>query len=119
MSAVAEHRAGRRARAHAGGKARGRSARAPFAGGIAWIVAVGALLAGVVAVNVAVLRLNVELDRLGRERAELKADIATGRAQLSSASANSRIESEAATRLGLVPADPALTTYVRITPEAR
>lgn len=118
MSAIAEHRAGRRARS-AGGKRGARDRRRPFAGGVAWIVVVGALLAGVVAVNVAVLRLNVELDRLGRERAELKADVASGRAQLSTASANSRIEGEAAARLGLMPADPSLTTYVRIAPEAR
>ena len=34
------------------------------------------LLAGVVAVNVAVLRLNLELDQVDRDRSELKADIA-------------------------------------------
>lgn len=91
-----------------------RKARAPgaFGGGVLWIVVVGLLLAGVVAINVLVLRLNVELDELRRTRAELKADIATSRAQLSSASANARIESEAATKLGLVPADPNDTTYV-------
>ena len=77
-----------------------------------WIVVVGSLLAGVVAINVLVLRLNVELDELRRTRAELKADIATSRAQLSSASANARIESEAAAKLGLVQADPNATTYV-------
>jgi cell division protein FtsL len=86
---------------------------------VVWIVAVGALLAGVVAINVLVLQLNVELDRYGRERAELKADIASARAQLSSASANARIESRAEAQLGLVPADPALTTYVRLEPSSR
>ncbi len=77
-----------------------------------WIVVVGLLLAGIVAINVLVLRLNVELDELRRSRAELKAEIATTRAQLSSASANARIESEAATKLGLIAADPNETTYV-------
>jgi hypothetical protein len=54
----------------------------------------------------------VELDGLRRTRAELKAEIATTRAQLSSASANVRIETEAAGKLGLVEADPNATTYV-------
>ena len=75
---------------------------------------IGALLAGVVAINVLVLRLNVELDDLRRTRAELKADIATTRAQLSSASAKARIESEAARKLGLVEADPNATTHLRL-----
>jgi cell division protein FtsL len=86
--------------------------RAGFGGAVVWIVVVGLLLAGIVAINVLVLRLNVELDELRRSRAELKADIATTRAQLSSASANARIESEAATKLGLIAADPNETTYV-------
>ena len=67
---------------------------------------VGVCLAGIVAINVAVLRLNVELDQLSSVRADLKADIAIGKAQLSSASSHIRIETEAATRLGLVQADP-------------
>ena len=93
-----------------------RAARGAFGGGVLWIVVVGMLLAGIVAINVLVLRLNVELDELRRTRAELKADIATSRAQLSSASANARIETEAARRLGLAPADPNTTTYVPLEP---
>ena len=103
MSTIAEAQAAPR---------RARLPQAGFSGAVVWIVAVGLLLAGVVAINVLVLRLNVELDELRRSRAELKADIATTRAQLSSASANARIESEAATKLGLVAADPNATTYV-------
>jgi hypothetical protein len=95
---------------------RARAARGAFTGGVLWIVVIGSLLAGVVAINVLVLRLNVELDELRRTRAELKADIATTRAQLSSASANSRIEHEAATKLGLVEFDPNETTYLRLEP---
>jgi hypothetical protein len=95
---------------------RARTARGAFAGGVLWIVVIGALLAGVVAVNVLVLRLNVELDGLRQTRAELKADIAATRAQLSSASAKVRIESEAATKLGLVEADPNATTHLRLEP---
>lgn len=88
--------------------------RAPFAGGVVWIVVIGGFLAGIVALNVVVLQLNMRLDDLGRERARLKADSALLRSQLSSASSNVRIEQAARTRLGLVPADPISTTYVRL-----
>jgi cell division protein FtsL len=83
-------------------------------GGVSWIVLFGVLLAGVVAVNVAVLQLNVRLDELGRERVQLRADNARLSSQLSSASAAVRIENEARARLGLAPADPATTTYVQL-----
>lgn len=76
------------------------------------IVLFAALLAGVVAVNVAVLRLNVELDRTGRERSQLKADVAGLRSELSSTSATSHIERVATDELGLVLADPETTAYV-------
>ncbi len=88
------------------------SSSRPFTGGILWIAAVGVLLAGIVAVNVVVLQLNVQLDGLGRERAELKADNARLRSRLSSASANARIERDAAAKLGLRAADPLTLTYV-------
>lgn len=95
---------------------RARAGRSAFTGGVLWIVGVAALLAGVVAINVFVLRLNVELDDLRRTRAEIKAEIATTRAQLSSASANARIETQAASKLGLVEADPNATTYLELDP---
>ena len=95
---------------------RARAGRSAFTGGVLWIVLVAALLAGVVAVNVLVLRLNVQLDDLRHDRAELKAEIASTRAQLSSASANTRIETEAATKLGLVKNDPAQTTFLQLAP---
>ena len=50
-----------------------------------WIALVAGLLAGVVAMNVAVLRLNMKLDQLGRERADLRAENAALSSQLSSA----------------------------------
>ena len=87
----------------------------PF-GGVVWIVVLAVLLAGVVAVNVAVLQLNVRLDELGRERVQLRADTNRLSSQLSSASANARIESDARTKLGLVRADPALTYHVELAP---
>ena len=83
-------------------------------GGVLWIVLFAALLAGVVAVNVAVLRLNLQLDGTARERTQLGADIAQLRSQLSSAAATDRIETKARTELGLVQADPTTTVYVQL-----
>jgi cell division protein FtsL len=113
MSAVAEAPLpiGDRPAALEGGR---RRLRRPLTGGVVWIVAVGCLLAGVVALNVVVLQLNVRYDRLSRQRAELQADVALLRAELSTASAGSRIESLAQEKLGLVPASPDVTEYVRI-----
>lgn len=95
------------------------SSRRPFAGGVLWIAAVGMLLAGIVAVNVLVLQLNMQLDGLGRERAGLKADNARLRSQLSSASAQSSIERDAKTRLGLQAADVLTLTYVDLARTAK
>jgi cell division protein FtsL len=111
MSTIAEAPVVRRARRSKPDKAR---SRAPFAGGVAWIVLVGALLAGIVAVNVLVLQLNMQFDGLSRQRAQLKADNALLRSQLSSASAHVRIEDAATAQLGLRPADDLTTTYVRL-----
>jgi hypothetical protein len=80
-----------------------------LAGGVAWIVVVAALLAGVVAVNVAVLQLNLRLDGTNRERAQLKADIAADQAKLASAKRTAGIIQGAQ---GLVPADPATTASI-------
>jgi cell division protein FtsL len=98
------------------GSAKRERARRPVTGGVLWIVVLAALLAGIVAVNVIVLQLNVQLDGLTRQRAELRADNAKLRAQLSSAAANARIARDARDGLGLVAADPATTTYVRLAP---
>jgi cell division protein FtsL len=87
----------------------------PF-GGVVWIVLLAVLLAGVVAVNVAVLQLNVRLDELGRERIELQGETKRLSSQLSSASATARIESQAKSKLGLVQADPELTFHVQLPP---
>jgi len=82
-----------------------------MAGGLVWIVFSAVLLGGVVALNVVVLRLNMELDRAGRERANLRAENALLASRLSSAAASAQIESLAKAR-GLVAADPSATTYV-------
>ena len=83
-------------------------------GGVFWIAIVAVLLAGIVAMNVAVLRLNMRLDRLGRERADLRAENAQLFSELSSAAAAGRIQALAIKRLGYVPAGPDQTTYVRL-----
>jgi cell division protein FtsL len=85
-----------------------------LSGGVVWIVFFAVLLSGVVAVNVAVLRLNLERDRVSSERTQLQADISRLRSQLSTAAASTRIETKAQKELGLVPADPDTTVYVRL-----
>lgn len=84
------------------------------AGGVFWIAVVAGLLAGIVAMNVAVLRLNMKLDRLGRERADLRAENAALSVQISSAASAPRIQGLAAKRLGLVQATPDETSYVKL-----
>jgi cell division protein FtsL len=83
---------------------------------VVWITVVTVLLGGIVALNVAVLRLNIRLDQLGRERAKLRADNAALGSQLSSAAASARIEDLARRQLGLVPAQATDTYYVDIAP---
>ena len=82
-------------------------------GGVVWIVVVATVLAGVVAMNVAVLRLNVEYERLGRDKVGLVADNSALSAELSSSASTARIESAARAR-GLVPAGSDQTTYVTL-----
>jgi cell division protein FtsB len=84
----------------------------PLRSGLLWIVVVGTLLAGLVAVNVAVLQLNVRLDQLARERASLRDRNAALESQLSSSKASSLIQERARLRLGLVPASE--MTYVKL-----
>ena len=114
-----------RPRPRARPKARARAARhakrakAPMFGGVLSIVIVTVLLTGVVALNVAVLRLTVELDRLGRERTELRAENAVLAARVSKARATGRIRNLADRRLGLVTADPDQMTFVELSPAER
>jgi cell division protein FtsL len=100
-------------RARASTRSRARP-RLLLGGGILWIVLFAALLAGVVAVNVAVLRLNVQLDQAARDQSRLTAEIATLRSELSSVSASARIERRARRDLGLVPAAPDAVSYVEL-----
>jgi type VI protein secretion system component VasF len=84
------------------------------AGGVFWIGIIAALLAGVVALNVAVLRLNMQLDGLSKQRSELRARNAALAAKLSGAASAPRIQGLAARRLGLVQATPDQTSYLTL-----
>jgi len=77
-------------------------------GAIVWIVACAIVLAGVVFVNLAVLRLNLELDSATTERSKLRAENATLASQLSRSLASPRIQSTARREDGLVDAGPAV-----------
>jgi cell division protein FtsL len=94
-------------RARARRKARAR-------GGILWIAISGILLAGVVFVNVAVLRLNLQLDNANEQRTKLRADNAALQSELSSQLASPRIAALATRQDGLVPADPTTIGYVSL-----
>jgi cell division protein FtsL len=83
-------------------------------GGVVWIVFLALLLTGVVAMNVAVLRLNMRLDELGQERANLRAENHELQSQISSGATLSRVQTLARTRLGLQVAEPGDTGYVRL-----
>ena len=116
MSTIAQGNVARKKRRAAAATTAARS-RAPFAGGVGFPRRgrnIALLLAGIVAVNVLVLQLNMQFDGLSRERAQLKADNALLRSQLSSASASVRIEDAAKSKLGLQAADGLTTTYVRL-----
>jgi len=82
------------------------------AGGVVWIGAIALLLAGVVALNVAVLRLNVRLDQLGHDRTNLRADNAQIQSEIAARAASGRIAGLASGRLGLAPAAPENWTYL-------
>jgi cell division protein FtsL len=90
--------------------------RARVAGGVLWIALFALLLAGIVAMNVAVLRLNMSLDRLTRDRARLRGDNAALQSRLSSSAAAPMIQSLARHKLGLEPAAPDATTWVELGP---
>jgi cell division protein FtsL len=65
----------------------------------------------VVALNVAVLRLNVRLDELGQERSQLRADNAQISSEIASQAASGRIAALASNKLGLAPTS---ATYLDI-----
>jgi hypothetical protein len=90
-------------------------AKAGVAGGLAWIIVASVLLAGIVALNVAVLRLNIRLDHMNTDREELRAENAALGAKLSGAVSSPRIQALAKQR-GFVLADPTTIGYVDLAP---
>ena len=92
-------------------RARRRTQGWRLTGGIFWISAFAVLLAGVVALNVAVLRVNMNVNDLSKQQADLQAQNQALASQLSSAGSSIRIE-QAARKLGLVPAPAADTSYL-------
>ena len=91
-----------------------RRQRARARGAILWIVVGAVVLAGVVFVNLAVLRLNLRLDSATKERADLRSQNAALQSQLSSELASPRIQSLARSQDGLIPADPSTIGYINL-----
>jgi cell division protein FtsL len=102
-----------RTRPRAVPRARTRPRQRRLRGGIVWIGLFAAVLAGVVALNVAVLRVNMDVSRLDRQQLELQAQNAALSSEVSSAASAQRIE-QAAHRLGYVPAPASDTSYIRL-----
>jgi cell division protein FtsB len=90
---------------------RRRAAGRRLTGGIAWISVFALLLAGIVAVNVAVLRVNVGVTKLDKQELQLQAQNDALASQVSSAGASLKIEATAR-RLGLVPVSATDTSYI-------
>jgi hypothetical protein len=88
--------------------------RARSRGAIAWIAVCAVLLAGGVFGNLAVLRLNLSLDKASQERTNLRAANASLQSQLSAALASPRIQAQARRQDGLEPADGSSIGYVNI-----
>lgn len=101
----------RRPRAAAAPRPRARIQPRRVRGGILFISLFAILLTGVVAVNVAVLRAHVTVNKLNEQQLQLQQENSTLAAQLSSAGASLRIE-QIAYRFGLRPAASADTTYI-------
>jgi cell division protein FtsL len=82
------------------------------AGGVLWIAVIAVLLAGIVALNVAALRLNVRVEQLDGEKQKLAAQRDALQTKLSTAIAAGRIQGLAVDHLGLVAPDS--TTYLEL-----
>ena len=92
---------------------RPRARRGPRIGrSVMWIGVVGALLAGIVALNVAVLQLRVERGQIGSQIAKIRAENEGLRAELSTAASVSRVEDVGRSQFGLV--DAGDRTYLRL-----
>ncbi len=112
--AVAVARAPRRAPAKAPARrpARKTASTRRVAGGAVWIVLMAVMLTGVVALNVAVLRLNLSFEELAQERTQLRAENAEISTKLATRVSSPRTSSLARRALGVEPADSSTTTYL-------
>jgi outer membrane murein-binding lipoprotein Lpp len=90
----------------------------PLFGGVAWIATATVLLAGIVALNVVVLRLNLKLDDLSSQRTELRAEITQLKAQAANVAVPEIIRTEA-TQQGYRKANPYRTRYLELKRRAR
>ena len=93
--------------------------KAGILGGIVWIVLLAVLLGGIVALNVAVLQLNVRLQESNSAKADVRARTVALAGQLSSAGSAPQVASSAEKKLGLVPAPPDQVTYVDLAPRRK
>jgi cell division protein FtsL len=109
--APGRRRAPERQPARARTRPRRRAGQLRLRGHIVWMSAFALLLAGVVAVNVAVLRAHVAVTTLESRQAQLQAQNEALSSRLSAQSSAPRIEA-AAHRLGLVQAQGPGTTYL-------
>jgi hypothetical protein len=92
--------------------------RRRLAGGVVWIAVVAALLAGVVALNVVVLRLNMRLDELGTERVRLRSEIAELKSRAADESTPAHIRAQLYAN-GYRPAAAGSIRFVTLDPQAR
>jgi hypothetical protein len=99
-------------------RAKRRNARRRVRAPILWMSLFAALLAGVVAVNVAVLRAHVAVAQLDEQRARLQSQNQMLASDLSAATSAPRIEASAR-RLGLVQAPAADLSYLDLAPRRR
>jgi cell division protein FtsL len=83
------------------------------AGGAVWVVVLAALLGGIVALNVAALRDSIDVNRLQAHAQQLQDENRLLRNQVTNLSSPTAI-GVAAQKLGMIPADPNTTKYVRL-----
>lgn len=93
---------------------RKRKAQHRLRSGVVWIVVFAVLLSGVVALNVAALRQNMQIENFANQRVQLIDQTQQLRSQLSQAVSPPRIERLARTSLKLVQMPPGETTYISL-----
>jgi hypothetical protein len=92
--------------------------RRRLAGGVIWIGVIAVLLTGIVAVNVAVLRLNLRLDHLNDDKTQLRSEIADLRAKAADNSVPTTILTQAKLQ-GFHPANWTSTRFLDLPVKAR